>query len=149
MIVMTWNVRGFGKGEKKVIVNGLVNRHNPEILFIQESKLKVFNNKVIRSLGGSRLTTGVGVEIVGASGGLITLWDENAFKAEDCITNRRCIIVAGVLTKINQHIVFCNVYAASVEAEMREMWGFILSSMQSLSAPWCLGGDFNTILDQS
>ncbi|KAK3227568.1 hypothetical protein Dsin_007430 [Dipteronia sinensis] len=42
MIVISWNVRGLGKGEKRRMVRGVVNRHKPEIMFVQESKLKSF-----------------------------------------------------------------------------------------------------------
>ena len=54
-----------------------------------------------------------------------------------------------MLNKIKKDIVFCNVYVASVESERRELWDFILSSQQSFSAPWVVGGDFNTVLDSS
>jgi hypothetical protein len=68
---------------------------------------------------------------------------------EDCITNNRCIIILVMLRKSKKHMVFCNVYAASVETERRQLWDFILSSMQSLTAPWCVRGDFNLVLGPS
>lgn len=101
---------------------------------------------MIRSLGGSRLTKGVGVDAEGALGGLITLWDEDSFQVEDCIMNNRCIIVAGVLLKLNKCIVLCNVHASSLENERKDLWEFILLSMNSLCDPRCVGGDFNSVL---
>ncbi|KAK3222042.1 hypothetical protein Dsin_009067 [Dipteronia sinensis] len=49
----------------------------------------------------------------------------------------------------NMEVVFCNIYAASVERERRELWGFLLSSQSSFLMPWCIGGDFNTVLHPS
>ncbi|KAK2665490.1 hypothetical protein Ddye_004064 [Dipteronia dyeriana] len=78
------------------MVRGLMRRLKPEIMFLQESKLKVFDSRVISSVGGSWLSKGVGIEVVGASGDLITLWNEDFFKAEACILNQNCIILSFV-----------------------------------------------------
>ncbi|KAK3199924.1 hypothetical protein Dsin_023339 [Dipteronia sinensis] len=102
MIICSWNVRGLGRGEKRRMVRDMISSHKPQIVFIQESKLQVFDRKVVSSLGGSSLTRGIGVEADGAAGGLLTLWNEDSFLVEDCISNSRCIIVAGVLTKIKK-----------------------------------------------
>ncbi|KAK3227162.1 hypothetical protein Dsin_007024 [Dipteronia sinensis] len=36
-----------------------------------------------------------------------------------------------------------------VESERKELWDFIVNITRSFSMPWCLGGDFNTVLDPS
>ncbi|KAK2648320.1 hypothetical protein Ddye_015809 [Dipteronia dyeriana] len=104
MLIISWNVRGLGKAKKRRMVRGLVSSQNPDFVFLQESKLKVFDQRVIRSLGGTRLSRGIGVQAEGASEG-------------------------------------------SLETKRRELWDFILGSMQTLMAPWLVGGDFNTVLD--
>ncbi|KAI9157697.1 hypothetical protein LWI28_026469 [Acer negundo] len=76
--------RGLGKRKKMRIVF----RTKPNFLFIQESKLKVFDSSVIRSLSGSWLTRGVGVDAIGASGGIISLWNDDAFKVDACVFNK-------------------------------------------------------------
>ena len=73
MLILSWNVRGLGSGVKRRMVKGVVLRLKPEVLFIQESKLKVFDSRVIQVVGGQWLSRGVGVEAVGASGGLLVL----------------------------------------------------------------------------
>ncbi|KAK2650230.1 hypothetical protein Ddye_017719 [Dipteronia dyeriana] len=143
------NVCGLGKGEKRRSVSGLVHRLKPEILLIQESKLRSFDNHVIRSLGGSWLSRGVGVDVEGASGGIIISWNEGSFKVESYISNKKCIILVGILLKVNKKIVICNVYAPSIESDRRDLWNFILFNMQSFKAPWCVGGYFNTVLEPS
>ncbi|KAK2654077.1 hypothetical protein Ddye_013933 [Dipteronia dyeriana] len=82
-LILSWNVRGLGRGEKRKAVRDLVSFHKPMMLFIQVSKLNSFDNSTIVSLGGSVLMKGVGVEAVGSAGGLISLWDENLFKLEE------------------------------------------------------------------
>ena len=43
----------------------------------------------------------------------------------------------------------CNVYASCVEAERKLLWDEIVNAMSSFSIPWILGGDFNSVLDES
>ncbi|KAK2655357.1 hypothetical protein Ddye_008409 [Dipteronia dyeriana] len=113
MLVLSWNVRGLGKMEKK---------------------------RVIRRLG---------VEAAGSAGGIITLWNEDVFSVNACISNDRCIIVSGELRKLKKEVVFCNVYAANVERERKDLWEFILNAQASLPGPWVIGGDFNTVINSS
>ncbi|KAK3184731.1 hypothetical protein Dsin_032017 [Dipteronia sinensis] len=101
----------------------------------------------MKSLGGSVLNKGVGVEAKGSAGGVISLWNDDGFKVSSCIYNDRCIILSGVLTSINKEIVICNVYASNKEKERVEMWRFILRAQFSLSGAWIIEGDFNTVLD--
>ncbi|KAK2650727.1 hypothetical protein Ddye_018216 [Dipteronia dyeriana] len=51
--------------------------------------------------------------------------------------------------KIDKDVVLCNVYASTLEHEIRELWGRIRYSQQTLSLPWCIWGDFHTILHAS
>ncbi|KAK2640393.1 hypothetical protein Ddye_028188 [Dipteronia dyeriana] len=135
--------------EKRRHVRNIGYDHKPMILFIQESKLFSFDNGVICSLEGSLLTRGIGIEEVGYAGGLIIMWNEDIFSVKACVSNSRCIIVARELLRIMKEVVFCNVYAANVENERKELWDFILNPQASFPDPWCMGGDFNTVLDPS
>lgn len=58
---------------------------------------------------------------LGSADALITLWNEKGFSVKSCISNERCIIVLGELTKVKQEVVFCNVYATNVESERKEL----------------------------
>ncbi|KAK3224606.1 hypothetical protein Dsin_004468 [Dipteronia sinensis] len=121
MLAMTWNIRGLGKDENMCFVKKVVNKHRPSLMFIQETKLSSFDSKVIRSIDGSWLTRGLGVESVGSAGGLITLWNEDLFIAKACIKNSRCIIITGELVKFSKDVAFCNVYASNVESDRIEL----------------------------
>ncbi|KAK2662363.1 hypothetical protein Ddye_000937 [Dipteronia dyeriana] len=91
---LSWNVRRLGRAENKIAVRNLVYNFKPGLLFVQESKLSIFYSKVIKSLRGSLLTKGVGVEVRGSAGGINTLWNDDLFEAKDCITNDHCVIVS-------------------------------------------------------
>ncbi|KAK2637740.1 hypothetical protein Ddye_025535 [Dipteronia dyeriana] len=65
--------------------------------------------------------------------------------AMDCFNNSEGK-KADEVRKVKKDIVFCNVYAASADSERRD---FILTLLQTFTASWCVGGDFNTVLDPS
>ena len=87
------------------------------------------------------------MESHGSARGVISLWNEDHFSVLGSINNPRCIIIAGLLVKMKKCMVFCNVYAANSEKDRNELWNFILQAQNSLPFPWCIGGDFNTVLN--
>ncbi|KAK3231506.1 hypothetical protein Dsin_003387 [Dipteronia sinensis] len=58
-------------------------------------------------------------------------------------------VLNGELVGLKKKVVFCNIYEANVETERREQWAYICSVQFLFPLPWCLGGDFNTVLDPS
>ncbi|KAK3199454.1 hypothetical protein Dsin_022869 [Dipteronia sinensis] len=80
--VISWNVRGLGRKEKRKVVRKLVLKFKPTMLFLQETKLGTFNSGIIRSLDGNLLTRDVGVEAEGVSSGLISMWNEEHFEVK-------------------------------------------------------------------
>ncbi|KAK3218308.1 hypothetical protein Dsin_012278 [Dipteronia sinensis] len=123
------------------------NDHSIQLVAFLETKLGSVDNRIIRGLGGVVLTRGVGVDADGSAGGLLSLLSEELVSIKDCISNRLCIILVGVIIKLNQEVVLCNVYAPNSENERRELCGFILNVQQSFPLPWCLRADFNTVLN--
>ncbi|KAK2663407.1 hypothetical protein Ddye_001981 [Dipteronia dyeriana] len=143
---MSWNIRGLGRQEKRRAVKNLVAKHNPSLFFLQETKLMHVDDKIIRSLGWNVLSKSMSVDSDGATGGLISLWSDDSFEIKACISNQRCIILVGELVKLNKEVVFCNVYAPSWDSEKAKLWDFIISAQKTLDMPWCIGGDFNSVL---
>ncbi|KAK2642541.1 hypothetical protein Ddye_024304 [Dipteronia dyeriana] len=90
--------------------------------FLQETKLKSIDYRVINALGGFVLTKGIGVDSVGSSGGLLSLWNEDQFVVSACISNSRCILLIGELVALKKVVGFCNMYAACVEFEREEFY---------------------------
>ncbi|KAK2637440.1 hypothetical protein Ddye_032232 [Dipteronia dyeriana] len=89
---------------------------------------------------------GIGVEASGSMGGVVTLWNDEFFKARSCIHNNWCVIVASVLSKIKKDVVFYNLYAANEEHERVQLWNFILDAQVSLPGSWVIGEDFNIVI---
>ncbi|KAK3189742.1 hypothetical protein Dsin_029303 [Dipteronia sinensis] len=132
--------------KKRRKVGRVVVNQKLAVFFIQETELSAVDNSILRSLGGVELTKGIGVDAVGSAGGLITMWSEDLVTIKDCISSKWCIILVGLLKKLDKKVVFCNVYAPNLESERRELWGYIISAQQSFPMSGCIKGDFNTVL---
>ncbi|KAK2662620.1 hypothetical protein Ddye_001194 [Dipteronia dyeriana] len=108
-----------------------------------------FDLRSIKFLGGSVMSRGVAVDSFSASGGLLTLCNEEAFVVTDCIINDHCIIVASFLSQFKNEVIFCNVYAANQEDDRKALWLYILNGQSSLPRIWVIGGGFNMVLEHN
>ncbi|KAK3229710.1 hypothetical protein Dsin_001591, partial [Dipteronia sinensis] len=102
-----------------------------------------------RELEDDSRLKGKGVDALGSTEGLITLWNDDLFKVRSCISNDKCIILVGLLANLNKEAVFCNIYAPNHESERKSLWDFLLTSQQYFPVPWCFRGDFNLVPDSS
>jgi len=75
MKLVSWNVRGLGDIEKRREVRRLVGEKSPFILCIRETKLVVCDAFLCNSLWGDSNHSFSYRPSVGASGGLLILWD--------------------------------------------------------------------------
>ena len=117
MKLITWNVRSLRRSEKKRAMRRLFSLKKCSMIFIQESKLQDVNVKTLRFLGGSDMIKGEVVGSVGASGGLISRWDENFFSLEDKIVAERYVLLVGVIKHLNFKCGFGNIYAPNDDRE--------------------------------
>jgi hypothetical protein len=75
MKIISWNIRGLGGLEKRKEVRKLVGDLCPSILCLQETKLQTCDTHLCLSLWGNSPHTFSYRPSIGASGGLLTLWD--------------------------------------------------------------------------
>ncbi|XVE92512.1 hypothetical protein REPUB_Repub01dG0103700 [Reevesia pubescens] len=79
MKIMLWNVRGISSDGKQDRVRRLINRVNPDVVLVQETKLKKCDNLLISKLWPFGKVDWLFSPADGASGGLISLWDRKVF----------------------------------------------------------------------
>jgi hypothetical protein len=73
MKIVSWNVRGLGRLDKRNEVRKLVGEKNPFIVCLQETKLQVCDDFMCTSVWGASSFGFSFRPSVGASGGLLTL----------------------------------------------------------------------------
>ncbi|KAK2654787.1 hypothetical protein Ddye_014643 [Dipteronia dyeriana] len=57
---------------------------------------------------------------------------------------KHVLLLASILK--GKDLVFCNVYAPDIERDRVDLWELILRAQVSFLMPWCIEGDFNTVL---
>ncbi|KAF8408911.1 hypothetical protein HHK36_004981 [Tetracentron sinense] len=80
MKIFSWNVRGLGRGERRLDVRGLLRKVEPDLIVIQETKLEVVNAAVVSEVWDNRQVDWVSVASVGALGGQLVMWDRLVFE---------------------------------------------------------------------
>ncbi|KAH7840816.1 hypothetical protein Vadar_021954 [Vaccinium darrowii] len=104
---------------KKRFVSNLIKSKRPDFILIQETKLMQLDNYQINRLWYESEVQAAVAEAEGMSGGLVTLWNAQTFKAEEVITSRRYILVRGVFVG-NFPRIIVNVYTLN-ETSVRRL----------------------------
>jgi len=111
MKVISYNVRGLGGGEKRVEVRRLVHEKNPFVLCIQESKMSFVDDFLIKSIWGLTPCGYSYQPSVGASGGLITVWDSSLIDVWSSTSFGHVLVITSRVIVTGEDIVIINVYA--------------------------------------
>jgi len=146
MKIISYNVRGLGGGEKRVEVRRLVEEKNPFVLCIQESKLGFVDDFLVKSIWGNA-TFGFSFQpSVGASGGLVTVWDSSLVDVWSSMIFAHALVIIGRVILTGEIIVVFNVYAPCEPVPKKELWERLVPVILSKGDSCvCVCGDFNSI----
>lgn len=146
MKIISWNVRGLGRVEKKKDVRLLVGEKGPSILCLQETKLSVCDQTLSSSLWGATPHSFSFRPSVGASGGLLILWDTALVEVWSTMSVENAIMIHGRFIQNNDEFYLINVYAPCDNGEKQLLWDRLTSLLQQLSGKnVCICGDFNVV----
>lgn len=67
MLILSWNVKGLGRREKRMLIRNLIRKFKSTILFLPEMKLGVFDSGIVNYLVGGWLSRGIGMEAQGST----------------------------------------------------------------------------------
>jgi exonuclease III len=150
MKYISYNIRGLGSWEKRKEIQKLVKQHRPWILCVQETKLEVINEFLCVSLWGNQNFGFSYRPSVGASGGILTLWNKDEVDVRITRSMAHVIIIQGFMVKNGGEFALANVYAPCDSVGRQDVWlrlGLLLNNLSELS--WCVCGDFNAIRSSS
>ena len=111
--------------------------------------MQVMFEDVVRSLGSGRFLDWRALNAIGSAGGVLICWDKRSLEIlewEEGLFSISCKfrnVEDGVVW------VFTGVYDPFSREERECLWEEIGVIRGLWEEPWCLGGDFNTILYQS
>jgi exonuclease III len=77
--VFNWNIRGVNAEYKSPVLRNKLEESGASIVCLQETKRSYFENSTVRKFAPRRFDHFVCVPSVGASGGLLVLWNSKLF----------------------------------------------------------------------
>ena len=113
MWILSCNVRGLGKTEKRKMVRVLIASQKVELVLIQEIMLPKVDDSLVSKVLGSSECKWVAVESVGGSGGLLCVWNPGVLNAISTIQNLNFILIQASMDNFTCIIV--NIYAPNDE----------------------------------
>ncbi|XP_028073786.1 uncharacterized protein LOC114276195 [Camellia sinensis] len=144
MKIMSWNVRGLKRPEKRSKIKVLARERKIDVLLLQETKRASVDVNFIKSLWPMEDMGFMEVDAEGSAGGLLCIWNTNVFQLIDCCSSRNFILLSGISSQSFPCII-CNIYAPNDVLKMRKLWECLINLKPFYPNARCLGGDFNEI----
>ena len=100
MKILTWNIRGVGRQEKRGKIRKIrkiLKERNVNLALLQETKRVAISDKEVKALWEGKKIKYMAVDSEGLVGGLFCIWDPKVFQIHDCFSNNRFILLLGTL----------------------------------------------------
>ncbi|RVW27451.1 Transposon TX1 uncharacterized 149 kDa protein [Vitis vinifera] len=147
--LLSWNVRGVNDRSKRKVIKSVIRSQKVDLFCIQETKMQVMSEEVVRSLGPGRHLDWKALNAMGTTRGVLICWDKRSLdllgveEGQFSISCRFRNVGDGVIW------VFTGVYGPCSRKDRECLWEEFGAIRGLWEDPWCLGGDFNSTLYQA
>jgi exonuclease III len=141
--ILSWNVRGLNKREKRLRISNLLRDWKAYIICFQETKVHGISSSFVRSLWGCNHVDWCCLDSSGASGGILIMWDNRVVEKVDvCLGN--FTLAVSFRNVVDRFVwAFAGVYGPNSDMDRSLLWDELAGILSWWSLPWCIGGDFN------
>ena len=115
--ILNWNIRGINSSDKWSAISNKIEESNCVVLCLQETKRDNFDPSYIRNFAPKRLGKFSFLPSNGASGGLLTAWNDSILDGEVIFQNKYCLSVQFTNKLSNQIWILSNIYAPCTHNE--------------------------------
>ena len=143
--ILFWNIRGLNSQEKWDAVRDKISESACQVLCLQETKRETFDYFYIKRFCPKPLDQFAFFPSVGASGGLLTVWNSSIFVGSIVQMNSYAITVKLVCKLDNKTFHVTNIYGPANPAQKLGFVTWLINLDSSEFDDWVLGGDFNLI----
>ena len=137
--ILSWNVKGVNDFEKRKLIKAFLTSQRVDLVCLQETKLKGASTDLVRSLRVGRFVDWATVNPVGASGGILILWDSRILQLVDKEESQFSLSCSFRNCEDNSTWVFMGVYGPTTREGRTQLW----EDLGAIRGLWCIGGDFN------
>lgn len=146
MMLMAWNYRGIGLSSVVRSLRVFSKTHRPSILFLSELKTSSYPKiqKLLLSFGFSSFEF---IPAVGKSGGIVLCWK---YEINLQVTISNSNLINSLIFSDPSHTpwMLTSVYGSTIPSLKHAFWNSMFEIDSAWQGPWCLFGDFNTVIDQ-
>lgn len=143
--IISWNVRGINDETKRQVIKAACRRWKPHMLCLQETKMGKVDRKVVLSVGGDQWTQWEHLDAIGASGGILVMWDSRVVTRVGARVGNFSVLCLFQGLLVDSRWVFSGIYGPCVDALRKGLWDELKLIPQIWRVPWCVGGDFNVV----
>ena len=108
--VLSWNIRGINSDAKLLAIRNAIDTSGCSVLCIQETKRESFDLAFIKTFCPKRFDKFAFAPSMGASGGIITIWNSSLFVGTPWFIDSFAVGVSFVSTQSNEAWNLVNVY---------------------------------------
>ena len=120
--LLSWNVRGINDLYKRDILKSFLRDWKCDLICLQETKLEAISLPTIRSLWGHYSVVFVFLKAVGASGGIIVMWDKNTFNLVSSFQGEFSITCILQTVEGGLSWAFTGIYGPQVRLDKLRFW---------------------------
>jgi exonuclease III len=142
---LAWNVRGINSQTKWDAIRDKIKECHCSVICLQETKREHFDSNYIKKFCPRQLDAFEFSPSVGASGGLITIWNSNLFDGQLVSSNGYSVIVKLTSRLYAQSFHITNIYGPAATADKLGFISWLYNFDTSGFEDWLLLGDFNLI----
>lgn len=144
--ILSWNIRGLSNARAKASSRRLISKQSPNIVCVQETKLKTVSVEVVKEVCRDRCFRGAFIGSRGYSGGILTIWEESKFVLMNCEIEECWVGVTLRNVSKNTDFVLVNVYDPQDLKDKQNFWlslNRVLKHCDFNNLPMLILGDLN------
>jgi exonuclease III len=141
--ILCWNIRGLNDSNKWDAVRNKVEESACAVFCLQETKKHAFDSSFIRNFAPRRFDKYDFVPSVGASGGILLVWNSTVFDGTVLDKQRYGITVHFTSTHTSQSWKLTSVYGPCTEPSRTEFMSWFRGHRVEEEDNWLFMGDFN------
>lgn len=147
---VTWNIRGANCQPSRFLIRQLAGSCDPLVLCLQETKVKSWTYRAVKSLGMGRKIGWIDVPAKGLSGGLLMVWKADEYQVNSRKKASNWLLISGQMVADNVELVCINVYGPQGTLNKKHLWDELAVAITSLNSPNIIVmGDFNAVRSAS
>jgi exonuclease III len=146
--VLNSNVRGLNDGAKRAAVRAFIERMASSIVCLQETKLSSLSDALRLEIAGPRYDGHASLNANGTRGGVLLLWQCDAFTAMSLDVRSWSITVCLLPVDGSHPWTITTVYGPHDEPRKQSFLAQLVDMHNSIVGPWMILGDFNLNLDR-